>query len=271
MRCPVSVIIPCYRCADTIERAVESVALQTSPPQEIFLVEDCSDDTGKTLQTLQRLKQIYQDKFEINIIVLKTNNGPGGARNAGWSEATQPYLAFLDADDSWHPRKLEIQYQWQVAHPEVVFTGHQTRRADNLIPSPVLPETIVSRIISKRALLLSNRFPARSVMLRREMTFRFDPNKRYAEDYLLWLKIVLHGGKAALLELPLACSYKADYGSKGLSAHAWEMEKGELDTYRRIYQESLISRFAYIGCITLSLIKHMRRTAYVFLSGLNIQ
>ena len=95
MRCPVSVIIPCYRCADTIERAVESVALQTSPPQEIFLVEDCSDDTGKTLQTLQRLKQIYQDKFEINIIVLKTNNGPGGARNAGWSEATQPYLAFL--------------------------------------------------------------------------------------------------------------------------------------------------------------------------------
>lgn len=267
MRSPVSVIIPCYRCADTIERAVDSVVLQTLPPEELLLVEDCSDDAGRTLEALHRLKQIYQETISIKIIALDSNLGPGGARNAGWNEARQPYLAFLDADDSWHGKKLELQYQWMVAQPDVILTGHQTKQIEKNQQVHLLSELIVSHIITKGALLMSNRFPARSVMLRQEIEYRFDPLKRYAEDYLLWLQIVMHGGKAVLLALPLSYSYKADYGGSGLSGNAWQMEKGELDTYRRIYREGLISPLVYLGCISLSLVKHLRRVVYLLFSG----
>ena len=60
-RAPVSVIIPCYRCTQTIARALASIARQTLAPEEVLLVEDCSNDGGKTLDLLYRLLQEYQD------------------------------------------------------------------------------------------------------------------------------------------------------------------------------------------------------------------
>ena len=96
-------------------------------------------------------------------------------------------------------------------------------------------------------------------MLRREITNRFDPAKRYAEDYLLWLEIIMDGNSAWLLELPMAYSYKADFGDDGLTGNLWKMAWGELDTYRRIYLDGAISR-AYYSCIVLfSLLKYLRR------------
>lgn len=259
MRAPVSVIIPCYRCAGTIDRAVESVIRQTTPPEEILLVEDSSDDRGETLASLYRLQQKHQGKAAIRVIPLSENGGPSGARNAGWEAARQPYLAFLDADDSWHPQKLEIQYQWMAGHPEVVLTGHQSvwLRQGNIFPD--LPGTIQASAIGRARLLLSNCFPTRSVMLRRGIAYRFDPSRRYAEDYLLWLTIVLNGESAWLLGVPLACSYSADFGGVGLSGELWQMERGELGVYQQLCQDRLISRPALAGLMSLSLVKFLRR------------
>lgn len=259
MQSMVSVIIPCYRCSETIERAVESVIRQTLPPKEILLVEDCSDDEGATLASLYHLKQNFQDKICIKIIQLKENSGPGGARNAGWDEAQQTYLAFLDADDSWHPRKLEIQYQWMKSHPGVALTGHQSIWIKSGKQAHNLPDQWLAKLIGRRQLLLFNCFPTRSVMLRREIAYRFDPTKRQAEDYLLWLMISLGGHPAWRLELPLAYTYKADFGGSGLSGDLWKMEKGELDTYRQVYRNEMISRIEFIGLVLMSLSKYLRR------------
>lgn len=256
---PVSVIIPCYRCAETIGRAVESVICQTTLPEEILLVEDGSDDGGETLASLYRLRQKHRGKTTIRVIPLPQNSGPSGARNAGWKVATQPYLAFLDADDSWHPQKLEIQYQWMAAHPEVMLTGHQSvwLRQGNIFPD--IPSTIEARAIGRIQLLLSNCFPTRSAMLRRSIAYRFNPSRRYAEDYLLWLKIVLNGEPAWLLGVPLAYSYSADFGGVGLSGELWQMEKGELAVYQELCQGRLISRPVLVGLWVLSLVKFLRR------------
>lgn len=258
MQAPVSVIIPCYRCTDTIARALESVARQSWQAQEIFLVEDCSCDAGQTLALLYRLQQSYA-QLPIQVIELERNQGPGGARNAGWSLATCPYLAFLDADDSWHPRKLEIQYQWMAAHPDVVLTTSQTlrlqggERVTELTPMPK------SHAIRGRSLLLFNCFATRAVMLQRNIALRFDPEKRHAEDYLLWLRMVLGGMPAALIELPLAYSYKSDYGVEGISADLWKMHAGELDTFSRVRREGLLSLAAYGVAIAFSSAKFLRR------------
>lgn len=261
MQAPVSVIIPCYLCADTIERAVESVVGQTFLPGEILLVDDCSGDEGNTLSVLFLLQQKYQHKVPVSVIKLPENSGPGAARNAGWKAAQQTYLAFLDADDRWHPRKLEIQYQWMAAHPEVYLTGHQSRcimSCEQAVSNVI--NTVRAHHIGRLEFLLSNSLPTRSVMLNREkIAYRFDPDKRYAEDYLLWLTIILNGHAAWKLEAPLAYSYKADFGESGLSGKLWKMEKGELDTYKRIYQQKKILTASFIGLVIFSLLKYLRR------------
>ncbi|RMG23518.1 MAG: glycosyltransferase family 2 protein, partial [Methanobacteriota archaeon] len=111
-KCGVTAIVPCYCCSDTIERAFYSVVNQTVLPKEVILVDDASPDHGRTLSILHGLKQKFNETLDIRILAFEKNQGPASARNAGWEAATQPFIAFLDADDSWHPRKLEVQYQW---------------------------------------------------------------------------------------------------------------------------------------------------------------
>jgi glycosyltransferase involved in cell wall biosynthesis len=254
----VSVIIPCYRTASTIARAVGSVVAQTLPSEEILLVDDCSNDGGATLDALYRLPQTFP-QANLRIIVLEKNTGPGCARNAAWEQAVQPYIAFLDADDAWHPRKLEIQFPWMAAHPEIALSGHRTLHLAPGAPFPDPGLTTTARPVGRLALLLSNRFPTRTVMLKRDLPCRFDPEKRRAEDYLLWLRIVLGGWPACTIDQPLACSFKEDFGSGGLSADLWEMERAELDAYRRIRQEGYLPMLAQVLLSLFSLAKFLRR------------
>lgn len=264
MAAGVSVIIPCYRCADTIERACKSVIRQTSRPKELIFVEDSSNDAGRTINKLTELKERH--KNDINSIVViqnKENSGPAVSRNTGWERARQPYIAFLDADDSWHASKLEIQYTWMKSHPDVILTGHSTLYIQPEDPLPDLPDRWMVRPVGKYLLLLSNRLPTRSVMLRRDIKFRFDPAKRYAEDYLLWLRIVLGENRAYKLEVPLAYSYKPEFGAGGLSKDLWNMELGVLDTFQRLHADRMISSPLMTFAMTISLAKFIRRLIVV--------
>lgn len=259
-KAPVSVIIPCFRCEETIARAVESVIAQTLLPTEILLIEDCSGDEGKTLDALYGLQRKYKDSA-IRIVTLEKNGGAAVARNRGWDEATQPYVAFLDADDAWHPEKLKIQYEWMMAHPEVVFCGHLIEVVTSIseIGKPIQEVAVYK--IKRNEWLFSCRFSTISVMLRRDLSFRFAPGKRYAEDYLLWLRIALSGYDAWRLEAPLAFCFKPLYGSGGLTQNLWVVEKGEIDTYKKIYQEKLISFVLFAVLTIFSLLKYLRRLA----------
>lgn len=269
MYVPVSVVIPCYCCSETIERAVGSIINQTQLPVEIWLIDDASPDEGRTLNKLHELKARYTDTVQIEIIKLPVNGGPSVARNAGWEAATQPYIAFLDADDAWHPQKLEIQYGWMNEHPEIALTCHKCLclEGDSFPQSGEhLPkvEKFHVRWITKLSLLFSNCFSTPSVMLKNDLPFRFEPQKRYSEDYLLWLQITLSSYQCAFLDLPLAYLYKAPYGEDGLSADLWKMEKGELDTYYRVYKEGYINLFAWLFLVLFSLAKFFHRVISVY-------
>jgi glycosyltransferase involved in cell wall biosynthesis len=261
MRAPVSVIVPCYRCHETIERAVASIAQQTLLPEEVLLIEDCSDDEEKTLDSLYRLQLEYRDKVALKIIALEANGGPSVARNTGWEAATASYIAFLDADDAWHPRKLEIQLAWMKAHPEAAMSGTQTTVRDTLGNLPKHSEPFGVKEATFGRMLFVNMLPTRSVIIRASVPNRFSPGKRYSEDYLLWLSILAEGHKAFLLELPLAYSFKPNFGVAGLSSHLWRMHCEVLDTYRRLQQAGHISGPLRIALDTYSLMKFFRRLA----------
>ena len=105
---PVSVVVPCYRCADTIGPSVASIAGQTLRPAEVLLVDDCSGDG--TLQALHDLASRYPQGW-VKVLTSARNGGPSQARNIGWAHASQDYIAFLDADDTWAPAKIELQME----------------------------------------------------------------------------------------------------------------------------------------------------------------
>ena len=253
----VSVIIPCYRCPDTIGRAIESVAAQTMLPREVILVDDHSNDSQRTLQSLESSKIAYPE-IPITILILSENKGPGSARNEGWKYSTQPYIAFLDADDAWHPEKLEIQYSWMVAHPQATLSAHPSVSLSKKSP-PALSKELNLKQVSIGDLLLSNFLPCRSVMLKSNIKERFLEGKRQAEDYLLWLGIGFQGGQIWYLNQPLAYSYKDDFGQQGLNANLVASHKGVLETYRLIYQRGFISAPKYYFLFLMCFIKHLRR------------
>ncbi|MBE0472009.1 MAG: glycosyltransferase family 2 protein [Methyloprofundus sp.] len=251
----VSVVIPCYRCADTIVRAVKSVAAQTLKPYEVILVEDCSGDN--TLEALYQLQSQYEKEW-IKVIALKENSGPGTARNIGWDASEQDYIAFLDADDSWHPQKVEIQYGWMVKNQGVILTGHDfilNANKNNYLEGL----NVDFKKVNKWRLLFSNKFFTSSVMLKNNVTVRFPAGRKYCEDYYLWAEIAFANLKCYRVNLPLVILHKPAYGVSGLSANLWAMEKGELDVYRALYSKKLISGFQYLFFSFFSLIKYLKR------------
>jgi glycosyltransferase involved in cell wall biosynthesis len=254
---PVSTVIPCYCCGETIGRALASVAAQTRLPQEVILVDDASPDDGETSKMLQQLAREYERFFVLRIISLKQNGGPGSARNQGWDAAHQPYIAFLDADDAWHPRKLEIQWPWLELHPEVALCGHASQFSAGQVDFPV-GDTPLATPLSARQMLVSNRLPTRSVMLRRDLPFRFT-SRRFSEDYLLWLEIIYAGYPAYRLEAPLAFCFRPEFSPGGISGNLWQHEKGEISVLRALWKAGKMGLIVFSLAVAWSYAKFLRR------------
>lgn len=257
---PVSVVIPCYRCADTLQRAVDSVAAQSQLPTEVILVDDCSGDG--TADMLVAIARAFEPGW-VRIVTLDENKGAGSARNAGWAVATQPYIAFLDSDDAWHPKKIQIQLAYMLAQPAVVLCGHAhlvlgpALQANWALSDAALPAK--SRRLPKWLLLVSNRFVTPSAMIRRDVIQRFEERQRYMEDHMLWLSVVCAGGRVDRLVMPLAAIFKRPYGQAGLSAQLWLMERGDIGNYLRLLRQGHIRRAQFVGLILLSVAKFVRR------------
>ncbi|ELZ10994.1 family 2 glycosyl transferase [Halovivax asiaticus JCM 14624] len=98
----VSVVIPTYNRAALLSRAIDSVLAQTADDFELLVVDDGSTDDTEAVVTG------YRDD-RVRYIAHDTNRGANQARNTGIDAADGDFVAFLDSDDEWRPRKLEAQ------------------------------------------------------------------------------------------------------------------------------------------------------------------
>lgn len=261
---PISVVIPCYNAEPYLGRAVNSVLSQSLLPLELILIDDASTDGGitKTLieNLINRIPKIRPGIKAIPVFLGK-NHGPGNARNAGWEKATQPWIAFLDADDVWDHQKLEIQYQCLQLNPSIDLLAHKSQFLNNnkfLEKKRVEVNCIQVQKINLRQMLLSNLFPTRSVMLRNKIKLRF-PSRRESEDYSLWLEIIASGSDVRLMNCVLAYTFKSEYSKGGYSGNLWEQEKRELQTIINFFKKNKLNSLILLICINWSLIKYFRR------------
>ena len=110
----VSVIIPNYNYARYVGQAIESVINQTYLNIEIIVV-----NNGSTDNSLEILEGFGQRIHLVN----QENLGQSGARKSGLSKATGDFIAFLDADDTWEPQKIEKQLRLFSPTTELVYCG----------------------------------------------------------------------------------------------------------------------------------------------------
>ena len=101
----VSVILPTYNRASSLQIAIDSVLAQTYADLELIVVDD-----GSTDETANQIRAI--DDPRLTYVLHAQNKGAAAARNTGMRMASGSYIAFLDSDDTWHPQKLEQQIEF---------------------------------------------------------------------------------------------------------------------------------------------------------------
>ena len=238
----ISVIIPAYNAEKTIWRALKSIENQTLLPNEVIVVDDCSSD--RTNEIIR--EYMKESRLVIRHEIQSTNSGAASARNAGWNIASEKYVAFLDADDMWHPKKLEIQFSAMENSDDCSMSCHYRNVTDSEVWSDVQLDSSHQRFFTFRDFLIRNRCATPSVMVKREISSRFHPGKRYAEDYLLWLQISAVYGPVLFIDLPLVHCSNPIYGGPGLSGNLRQMHKGESSALLQLKKEGHISLFAYV-------------------------
>lgn len=260
---PISVIIPHYETPHTLVRAIESILNQTVLPTEIIVIDDASSpESQRAAKAIVTSIETVDSRFE----VLGTNSGPGAARNAGWDLARQPVIAFLDADDSWLPQKVELQAPLLLTGAQFDVVGHQrfVLASSNTVPRPGVFQSEPGVLkLRRNQWLWHNHFSTPTVMLQRELPFRFLADGRHSEDYDLWLRIAFSGRSMAFLQAPLAVVHKAKFGAPGLSGDLWAMERGELRGFRSILNSEEISASKYGAAVAFSLARYLLRVLKV--------
>jgi glycosyltransferase involved in cell wall biosynthesis len=194
----VSVVIPTYNYGRFIAGAVESVLAQTYQDREIIVIDD-----GSTDDTQARVEP-YTDRIRY---IRQQNQGCSAARNTGIQAAKGDWLAFLDADDLWHPRKLEIQMAYLARHPDIALLA-----ADNLMDLsegwPAIGVNLDPPAVAVRLedIVIRSRFVPSSVVARKDCFHKlglFDAALRSAEDRDMWIRFACHYA-IAQLQAPLS-------------------------------------------------------------------
>lgn len=196
----ISVVIPVYNSSETIARALDSVLAQTLSDYEIVIVDDGSKDD------LESALRPYATRVRL---LKQANQGASAARNHGARAAVGHYIAFLDADDFWHPSKLELQLAAFRAHPTAAlcWTGHGYWRPGEPLPSYTLTVDQEQAVLSEdfESLFLDPYLGTPGVMMPKaefERLGGFREDLHSAEDIDLWLRAA-YGGATVLVRAQL--------------------------------------------------------------------
>ncbi len=182
----VSVVIPTYNRAHVLGRALKSVLAQTFDDFEVLVVDDGSTDDTEDLVTA------FGDS-RIRYLAQSENRGVGAARNRGLREARGEFVAFLDSDDEWHPKKLDRQIAVFRDRPEeigLVYTGVESVFGDGSrrVDLPTRRGNVYEKLLLENVI----HGGGSNAMIRRNVIATvgfFDEAFPAIEDYDYWLRI----------------------------------------------------------------------------------
>lgn len=226
----ISVIIPTFNRWPLVGEAVESVLGQSVSDFELIVVDDGSTDgTAKELA-----------RFDGRLRFFATpRGGVAAARNFGASQARGRYLAFLDSDDLWRRRKLEVQTLFFEQHPEVrICQTEEIWIRNGIKVNSKFIHQKPSGDIFARSLELCLVSPSAAMMTKElfERLGGFDETFPVCEDYDLWLRIAANHS-VALIPEPLVIK-RGGHGDQ-LSRSTWGMDRYRVEALRKVLRSDI--------------------------------
>lgn len=196
MQSLVSIITPLYNSEKYIQACINSVVSQTYSNWEMIIVDDYSSDKSAKIVKNQKDKRIQ-------LIKLPTNKGAGYARNYGIKQAKGKFIAFLDADDLWNSKKLQLQIKFMNENNILFsFTSFGFINQQSFI-IPKIQKALP--IVDYNRMLKNNYIGCLTAIYNCEKLGKvYMPEFRKRQDWGLWLKLLKKTDYAKSINKPLA-------------------------------------------------------------------
>ncbi|MFT4629759.1 MAG: glycosyltransferase involved in cell wall biosynthesis [Arenicella sp.] len=228
-----SVIIPTYNRVDLLQRAIGSVLAQQLPnglePLQVIVVDDGSTDNTSVMMA---------EKFPGIIYIKQPNSGVSAARNRGLREANGEWIALLDSDDEWLPKKLLRQFemlaesQLLVCHTQEIWIRNG-KRINQMDKHQKRGGWIFEYCLPMCAMSPSSIIIHNSVL---QTVGVFDEAFPACEDYDLWLRIT---ARYAVAYIEQACINKYGGHEDQLSHQHWGMDRFRVLALQQILESDL--------------------------------
>jgi glycosyltransferase involved in cell wall biosynthesis len=183
----VSVLLPVYNGGDTLAQAVESILNQTLANFELLIIDDASKDNSAGV-----IRQYASQDSRIKPVFHEVNQGLTATLNEGLKLAQSDYVARMDHDDESLPNRLQIQWDYLQANPDIVVAGSFVYHMGNQPEYDRLVELPIENSKIQEKLKQYNCLYHPSVMMRRIPILAiggYRPEFKNAEDYDLWLRV----------------------------------------------------------------------------------
>ncbi len=226
----ISCIVPVFNGERYLSEALESILQQTYRPLEIIVADDGSTDGTAAVAASYREQVTY---------LRQANAGPGAARNLGLSATRGEFVAFLDADDLWHPEKLARQIARFQARPELDLSvthvqnfwipelqAEAARLRDHRFMQP-LPGYTTQTLLSRRSLF--------------ERIGQFNPVLSPGDDTEWFLRAAEH--RAVMELLPNVLMYRRLHQTNlSIEPNTWSTTSSSREALLQVVKTSLDRR-----------------------------
>lgn len=242
----VSVITPVYNVEKYIDETLESIFRQTYEDIEIVLVDDCSTDNSA--QIIAKYKESHP---EIVYFLQPKNMGAGAARNKALELASGQYVAFLDSDDLWLPKKTERQIK--LMHEKNSPFSYAAIEMMDEESKTIKGKRNLKETCNYKYLLHNTIIATSSVIVDRTVLGDFRmPLRRGGQDYATWLKL-LRGGAVAYGINETLVRYRVSNNS--LSSNKFKSIKQVWEIQTQDEHINKISAALHVGCFAFNAAK----------------
>lgn len=239
----VSVIMPTYNASRFLAESITCVLNQTYGNIELLITDDHSSDK----QTLALLEEFSNKDKRVKVELLKSNSGPGYARNRSIERAQGRYIAFCDSDDRWMTDKLERQISFMNEHHCALCYGSYIMCNDNNKERGIV---IAPSKMTFNKLKRDNKIGCLTAIYDTHLTHKkyYMPELRKRQDWALFLTILKDNCLAYGLKEPLAY-YRIR--EKSVSSKKTALVKYNIKVYQQVLGYSKVKSNLYFAFVFL--------------------
>ena len=246
----VSIIIPTYNRAYCLSRTIQSVLDQKFQDFEIIIVDNYStDNTDEVVESF--------DDDRLTLLKFKNEGIVAASRNLGIKKAKGKYIAFLDSDDWWVPRKLEISIDYLMSGADLVYHDLHNIfklpvniKRSSLVRTRALINPVFDDLLSNGNAIVNSSVVVRTDLIQKINGFSEEPELVGSEDFDGWMRLSKLTDKFCKLEPVLGFYWS---GGGNLTSHKTTLSNARYLSQRYKAEITRILGAEYPGWLLYSL------------------